>query len=136
MTAWAPAGPATLLRALRSDVALRYVAVGSGLDAPAYDVLHEDGEPDGAGGVLLLGLAPEDDDGLRERWDALRVLLSAHRGYLGARLHRSRGPADVRLVTLVRWSSPLMCARALRRPEVAAAAAALPFPAALYLAVG
>jgi hypothetical protein len=67
----------------------------------------------------------------------VRALLAARQGYLGARLYRSDGPTGFRFVAVVRWSSPLMYARALQQPEIADAAAALPFPfqSALYLPV-
>ena len=140
MAAWRPAGPVTLLRALRADDALRYVALGPDLDAPAYDVVHEDGEPEQAGGVRLIAFFEVPDGGdrrLGEGWERVRALLAARQGYIGSRLYRSADPAGFRFVALVRWSSPLMYARALQQPEVADAAAALPFPfqSALYLAV-
>jgi hypothetical protein len=138
MAAWRPDGAATLLRALRTDVALRYVAMGSGLDAPAYELLHEDGAPEDADGVRLIAFFEVPDGGdrrLAEGWERVRALLAARQGYLGSRLYRSTAPADFRFVAVVRWSSPLMYARTLQQPEVTAAAAALPFPfeSGLYL---
>jgi len=138
-----------LHRALRSDVTLRFVEVaGAEADVPAalpfpahaalYEVAHEDGEPDGAGGVLLFEPFEVPADA-NERFLAasarVRELFAARQGYLGTRLHRSVGPADFRFVAIVRWSSPLMFARTLQQPEVEEAIAALPFPgqAALYL---
>jgi hypothetical protein len=94
-----------------------FVAVGPGDD---YELVHEDGEPAGAGGVVLVAF-PQD------AWEPLRALLAPRQGYLGSRLYR----AGARQVALVRWSSPLMYARALREPEIGAAAAGL--DAALYL---
>ena len=60
-------------------------------------------------------------------WDRARELLARQRGYLGARLHRSIGPADFRFVDIARWSSPLMFARALKLPDVHDAVRAMPF---------
>lgn len=98
----------------------------------AYEVAHEDGDPEGAGGVLLItffaGPALESDE-----WARLHAVFAARQGYLGTRLHAALGPAD--FCEVVRWSSPLMYARALQLPETADAIAALPFAgrAALYL---
>lgn len=89
----------------------------------AYELVHEDGEPAGAGGVVLLAFL----DGQEEAWEALRGLLAPRQGYLGSR--RYRGEAGS--VALVRWSSPLMYARALREPAIGAAADGL--RAGLYL---
>jgi hypothetical protein len=93
-------------------VAPRFVAVD---DA---QVIREDGEPLGAGGVVLVAFV---DDAAG--WESLRELLAPRQGYLGSRLY----PGGA----LVRWSSPLMWARALRDPRIGAAAAGL--DAALYL---
>jgi hypothetical protein len=60
-------------------------------------------------------------------WEPFRALLAPRQGYLGSRLYR----AEDGDVALVRWSSPLMYARALREPEIGAAAEGL--DAALYL---
>jgi hypothetical protein len=138
MAAWRPDGPATLLRALRSDDALRYVAMGTGLDAPAYELVHEDGDAEHADGVRLIAffdVSEHGDQRLAAAWERVRGLLAPRQGYLGSRLYRSTAPADFRFVAVVRWSSPLMYARTLQQPEVAAVAAALPFPfeSALYL---
>lgn len=102
--------------------------------------MHEEGEPDQPGGVRLIAFFEVPDGGdrrLGEAWERVRTLLAARQGYLGSRLWRSDDPAGFRFVALVRWSSPLMYARALQQPEIADAAAALPFPfrSALYLAV-
>jgi len=107
-------------------VAPRYVALGDGGDGDAYELVHEDGEPAGAGGVLLLAFLDDADDAA---WEPLRALLAPRQGYLGTR--RYRGAAGS--IALVRWSSPLMYARALREPEIGAAAAE--FRAGLYLPV-
>ena len=83
--------------------------------------MSEDGEPEGDGGVLLIArLAPSE----RETWERLRASFAPQRGYLGARLL-----AGDELVAIVRWSSPLMYARALRRTDTEP-----PGRPALYLA--
>lgn len=150
----------TLHRALRQDVDFRFVNVarvesvdtwraaiadpafpGGELPFPAhpalYEVVHQDGAPDGAGGVVLINLfevpAGADEEFLAG-WNAAREALAGRPGYLGTRLHRSLGPADLRFVNVARWSSPLMFARATERPQFREAAGALPFAShpALY----
>ena len=137
-----------LYRALRADVTLRFVHIspvavedaavpGAGL----YEIDDEDGEPGGAGGVLLIcpyAVPVGEEDRFATAWSAVRELLAPRQGYLGSRLHRSTGTDGFRFVPVVRWSSPLMHARALREPEIAEAIAALPFPGrpALYLRHG
>jgi len=130
-----------LHRALRTDVPLRLVGVAAA-DAAArehvYEVVREDGEPEGAGGAVLIWpfeVPADDDERFLAAWDRLHELLAPCQGRLGTRLHRSRGPADFRFVEITRWSSPLMYARALRQPEIDDAIAALPSPGrpALYL---
>jgi len=143
------AGPVTLLRALRDDVALRFVALGPAawlLPAlPAagrggrYDPVGEHGTPDGDGGVLEVAAYPA-APGLVAAWDAVQRTLGTHRGHLGARLYSAvegEPAAALALVTLTRWSSPLMVARARREPAVRDAEQTLPAPAAgaLYLPV-
>jgi heme-degrading monooxygenase HmoA len=144
-----------LHRALRADVTLRFVTVARvessamgeetvALSFPAhpglYEVVREEGEPEGAGGVVLIDLTevPDGDDArFLANWERVRELLAARQGCLGTRLHRSLGPADFRFVTIVRWSSPLMYARTLQQPEIAEALAAVSFPShgALYLPI-
>jgi heme oxygenase (mycobilin-producing) len=148
----------TLHRALRADVDFRFVNVArvDSVDAwraaiadpafpggempfaahPAlYEVVYEDGSPDGTEGVVLIN-AFEVPDGADEEfqagWNAAREALAGRPGYLGTRLHRSLGPADFRFVNVARWSSPLMFAKAVERPEFREAA--LPFAShpALY----
>ena len=147
LAGWQLAGDATLYRALRRDVDFRFVAVGgvpSGGESPShaglYEVVHEDGTPEGAGGVVLINpfAVPDgEDDAFLAAWDSAREALAGRRGYLGTRLHRSVGPADFRFVDVARWSSPLMFAQATDRPEFRAAAAEMPFAShpALYTIV-
>jgi heme-degrading monooxygenase HmoA len=136
---------AVLYRALRADVDFRFVAVApvdDGSPAPGrYEVVHEDGAPDGSEGVTLINPfeVPEgEDERFVAGWERARAALADQRGYLGTRLHRSVGDSPFRFVNLARWSSPLMFARATRRPEFREAAGALRFPAhpALYSVVG
>ena len=116
-----------------------FVRLGAG-DAGTgrYEVVHEDGEPDGHEGTALIApveVGADDEERFLAAWHAVRDVLAGQRGYLGARLHRAIGEdADFRFVALVRWSSPLMVQRAARTPAFAALPA-LPFPAypALYL---
>ena len=131
---------AVVHRALRDDVDFRFVALAEVDAAPEnlYEVVREDATPDVAGGVVLINPF-EVPDGEEERflagWDQARGALAPQRGYLGTRLHRSVGSADFRFVNVAGWSSPLMFARALQRPEFQQAARAMPFRShpALYL---
>jgi heme-degrading monooxygenase HmoA len=141
-----------LHRALREDADFRFVSVAvvDSLDTwreaiaqmpfkahpGVYEVAHEDGAPDGSDGVVLINpfeVPAEADVAFLEGWHRARELLAAQRGYLGTRLHRSRGPADFRFVNLARWSSPLAFARAIQQPEFQQSAA-MPFAShpALY----
>ena len=135
-----------LHRALRPDVALRFVEFGGPARAEAgfaahsgvYEIVEEEGEPEGAGGVLLISLlaaAADEDDRVVAARRRIREAWGSCRGYLGTRLYRD-GDDGFRFVEVTRWSSPLMYARALREPAVAEALAG-PFAgrAALYLAV-
>jgi hypothetical protein len=144
-----PPGSA-VYRALRADVTLRFVQIAPAEDPPpaalpfpahsgVYEIAHEDGEPEGAGGTVLITPFDVPADGDEEfvgHWERLRALFAQRQGYLGARLDRSSGPADFRFVAIVRWSSPLMYARTLQQPAVEEAMAAQPFPGrpALYIA--
>jgi heme-degrading monooxygenase HmoA len=140
-------GGGVLLRALRADADFRFVelaavepgaaAAGAGL----YEVVHEDGAPDGAEGVTLVNpfeVPAGEDQRFVAGWEHARASLADQRGYLGTRLHRSAGAADFRFVDVARWSSPLMFARATQRPEFRAAGADLPYPGhpALYSVLG
>ncbi len=144
-----------LHRALREDADLRFVAVTrveeAGAWEPAngdpfathsalYDVVHEDGEPDGTDGVIRISafeVPGGEDEGFLAPWRGARDILAQQRGYLGTRLHRALGDADLRFVDVARWSSPLMFFRALQEPAFAAAAEAIAFAShpALYQVV-
>lgn len=122
LAAWAAeARPgATLHRALRADVPLRFASLASAA-------------PDRAGGVLLIvafQVPAGQDDSFLAAWEAVRELFSARQGYRGAQLLRT---PDARFVAVVHWSSPLMYARTVR--QEGDVIAALPFPshAALYV---
>jgi heme oxygenase (mycobilin-producing) len=146
------AAPA-LHRALRPDVDFRFVNVAR-VDSPEawqqaigdpelpgapmvfkahsglYQVVHEDGAPEGAGGVILIDpfeVPAGDDEGFLAGWERAREQLATQRGYLGTRLHRSLAAASFRFVNIARWSSPLAFSRALQRPEVQQAVAAVTF---------
>jgi heme oxygenase (mycobilin-producing) len=99
--------------------------------ASVYEVARVHGQPDVSGGVVLINafeVLPDADEQFLTGWDRARAVLAQQQGYIGTRLHRSAAPADFRFVNIARWSSPLMFARALERPEFADAAAAMPFP--------
>jgi len=152
-----------LHRALRPDVALRFVSVAR-VESPKawrqaigdaelpggtmpfkahsglYEVVHEDGMLEDPGGVILINpfeVPAGDEQRFLAGWDAARELLASQRGYLGTRLHRSLAAASFRFVNIARWSSPLMFSRAVQRPEFQDAAAALSFAShpALYQAI-
>ena len=149
----------TLYRALRSDVAFRFVELTpvdspaawdaattdpacAGGDAPAassglYEVVREDGDVDAPGGATLIvafEVTEDADAAFVERWTRAHAVRAPQQGHIGTRLHRSLGPNLLRYVEVTRWSSPLMHARAARRPEVQDAAGRVAFPshAALY----
>ena len=141
--------PATLLRALREDVAFRFVEIareppGEAPDAThtaRYEVLREDGDVDGAGGTVFVEpfeVRSGGDEGFLAGWERVHDLHAAQPGYLGSRLYRGAGPTDFGFVAVARWSSPLLFARAAKRPEIHEAAAALPFAShpALYQVIG
>jgi heme-degrading monooxygenase HmoA len=146
------AAPA-LHRALRPDVDFRFVNVAH-VDSPEawqeaisdaelpgaatvfkahsglYAVVHEDGVPEGAGGVIHINpfeVSADDDEGFLAGWGRARERFAAQRGYLGTRLHRSLAAASFRFVNIARWSSPLAFSRAVQQPEVQEVAAALTF---------
>jgi hypothetical protein len=114
-----PRGDAAVYRALRDDAPFAFVVVGGGT---TYEVVHEDGVPDGAEGVVLIDRfdVPADAEaGFLADWHAAREQTATHLGYQGARLYRATGPARVRFVAFARWSSPLAFARAAGGPAVA-----------------
>jgi hypothetical protein len=125
---WEREGDGTLYRSVRGDAPVRYVAVGSG--AGDYEVVHDDGDVFAPGGVTLIfgtDVAPGDEEAFLRKWQHAREAVAGARGYLGTRLHRAVGPGEVRFITIARWSSPLMVARARRSVP-----SAVPADAALY----
>ena len=96
LAAWAAEGGGELYRAIRDDVACRFIAVTAGGD---YELIREDGVGEVSGGVVLV-----------HEWDEPPYLPTGRRGYLGSRLYRGAG----RYVEVARWSSPLMVFRAQR----------------------
>ena len=133
-------GEGELYRALRGDVDFPFVRIRVD-PAGRYEVVREEGEPDGEDGVLLINPfeVPEgEDERFLAGWEAAREFLGRQRGYLGTRLHRSAGASDFRFVNVARWSSPLMFHRATQDPGFQAAGAGMPFRShpALYQASG
>ena len=135
-----------LVRALRADADFRFVelaeleAGAAGAGDGRYEVVREEGAPDGAEGVTLVNpfeVPAGHDERFVAGLERSLAALADQRGYLGTRLHRSAGDADFRFVDVARWSSPLMFARATGRPEFRAAGADLPYRAhpALYSVV-
>jgi heme-degrading monooxygenase HmoA len=114
----------------------------AGSDAVArsgmYEVVHEDGAPDGSQGVVLVNpfeVPADADERFLAGWHVVHDVLATQRGYLGTRLYRSvEATVRFRFVNVARWSSPLMYSKALQQPAFEPAAAAVPFPAypALY----
>ena len=129
LAAWRVDGRAdgVLYRALRTDARLRFVELAP---SGSYAVVYEDGELEGEGGVLLIGRFAAGDDRLTAAWMEQRARFAPLRGYLGARLL-----AGDDVVGIVRWSSPLMHARAAASADVQAAARPLAAGPALYLPV-
>jgi heme-degrading monooxygenase HmoA len=121
LAAWDGSGRrARLFRALREDVTPRFVAVG-GAGGDRYEVLHEAGDVEGSGGVVVIDLhqvAEADDEPFVAAWRSRQEAMAATQGHLGARLCRSVEATEFRFVALARWSSPLMVARA-RREDLA-----------------
>jgi heme-degrading monooxygenase HmoA len=126
-----------LHRALRRDLDPRFVSLARVLSRPAleavitdpaypglattlYEVVREHGTPDIEGGVVLvdpIASPAGGDERFLAEWQRSRAVLGEQQGYLGTRLYRHVGPSGLRFVDVARWSSPLMFARALRRPE-------------------
>ena len=102
----------SLYRALRANVRYRFVVVAPG---SCYEIAHADGDPDGAGGVVLVepfAVPPGEDQRFLAAWREAHATLAAQRGYLGARLYRRAAPGEPRWIEMARWSSPLMYSRA------------------------
>ena len=94
LAAWEASGSGMLVRAIREDTQPRYASVDAG--EGDYELVHEEGDVDAPGGVILIALTTTAPGA----W-------AGRRGYLGMRVYS--GPADV---TVARWSSPLMIQRA------------------------
>lgn len=109
----AAGGPGVLHRAIRHDAPVRYIALAASGGGEPYELLREVGEPDVAGGVILIARWPEPSVDFVAAWDAQRVVLGARRGHIGARLYRGDGD----YVEFAQWSSPLMLQRAEQDPE-------------------
>jgi hypothetical protein len=108
-----PLARGTLYRALRADAAIAFVVLAPG---DTYEAAHEDGDPDGAGGVVLVepyDVPETEDEPFLAAWNEAHAELAGHRGYLGARLYRAVASVEPRWVEIARWSSPLMVSRAL-----------------------
>jgi hypothetical protein len=100
---------ATLYRAIRDDTPTRFVSLSPG---DAYELVHEDGDVEGDGGVIQITTfaAPH-----LSAWRRLHDIETGRRGYLGARLFQSSAGAG--FVAITRWSSPLMVFRTAQQPE-------------------
>jgi hypothetical protein len=116
------AAGATLYRAIRDDTPVRFVSVTAG---DGYELIHEDGTLDGAGGVIQITTFAAADTEFLPAWQRLHEIEAARRGYLGTRLYRSPAPADIPFVAIARWSSPLMVFRTAQQPEFQRATAHL-----------
>jgi hypothetical protein len=123
---WERAGAnGTLHRALRGDIAFRFVEIArSGAEAAQpglFEIVHDEGDVDGPGGTTLISPAEvpaEEDDRFLAGWNRARDALAGQRGNLGTRLHRSvDAAAAFRFVKVARWSSPLMFQRATQRTD-------------------
>jgi hypothetical protein len=123
------AGPgATLYRSIRDETPVRFVSVAPG---GVYDLVHEDGDIEGSGGVIQITTLTAGTETLAA-WQRLHAIETTRRGYLGTRLYGGHAG----YVAISRWSSPLMVARTQRQPEFGRAFAALPATSqpALYTA--
>jgi hypothetical protein len=111
---FAPGAGDRLYRALRDDADFQVVRIAPSASG-RYDVVHEDGLPDGEGGTLLVEpfeVATQGEEEFLAAWNAAHHVVARAQGCLGSRLLRSDRDAAFRFVDLVRWSSPLMYARA------------------------
>ena len=127
-----------MYRALRADAEFPVVTIGPG---DLYEAIRDEGDVDSDGGVMFINpfvVPSEADERFLVAWEALGPLLAEQHGFLGRRLYRATGAERFRFVNLGRWSSPLMYARAIAKPEIAAAIAAIDLPShpALYLPAG
>jgi hypothetical protein len=121
LAAWREERPpeAVVLRAIRTDVAMRFVGISP--REGAYQIVHEDGALEGPGGVVFVNpfeVRRDDDERFLTGWHRARDVLGAQRGYLGTRLYRCDVPTEFRFVHIGRWSSPLMVQRAMQRLEL------------------
>ena len=114
LAAWAAEAPpgATLYRALRADVRLRYASFAAGATQA---------------GVLLIVPFEAAGDRVVAAWEAAVAVFEGRQGFLGAQIHEDIG--------VVHWSSPLMYARAVREEGDVIAAIPCPSEPALYAAV-
>jgi Antibiotic biosynthesis monooxygenase len=103
---------ATVFRALRADADIPFVAIAPG---GGYEIVFEDGDPDGAGGVAAIepfAVPPGDDDAFLAAWREAHAALAGRPGHLGTRLCRGVASAEPRWIEIARWSSPLLFSRA------------------------
>lgn len=119
LDAWdaAPPAGAVLHRALRGEVAFRFVAIGGAppgampAHAARYAPVAEHGTPDVPGGTLLIEAWDAGATALAAGWKRRTAAIAPHRGHLGGRLLEAPGTAFP-FVAVTRWSSPLMWFRA------------------------
>src|SRR2546430_199729 len=82
------AGGCALYRALLDDADFRFVEIARVSDPArpgAYEVVHEDGTPDGSDGVLLINpfeVRAGADEAFLAGWRRVREVLAAQGGYL------------------------------------------------------
>jgi hypothetical protein len=119
---------ATLYRAIRDDTPVRFVSISAGDE---YELVHEDGDVEGDGGVIQVTVFA----GGEPAWQRRHEIETARRGYLGTCLYRSVPPAHH--IAITRWSSPLMVFRTGQQREFQTATADLGVDAssALYTIV-
>ena len=88
--------------------------------------------------IVAYEVMAEDEDRFLEAWQLAQDYLGEQSGFIDTALHKATSAAaDFRFVNVARWSSPLAFSRALQRPEVQQAAAAMAFRShpALYQVV-
>jgi heme oxygenase (mycobilin-producing) len=74
-----------------------------------------------------------EDDAFLQGWERANEFLSAQKGYLSTRLHRSLSPdADFRFVNVALWQSAQLFQAATSQPEFRNAPVPFPFHASLY----